>query len=104
MGVHLLQVRARCVARFRSLEQAGHLPLDVEQRIRNQYAPDLSSGWGLEAVQARPDAPLPPPVLPALHAGMGSSQHRTAAAVPWQAPCAGSCAQPALYGTLFFQF
>jgi hypothetical protein len=57
----MLQVRARCVARFRSLEQAGQLPADVDQRIRNQYAPDLGSGWGLEAVQARPCAPYPVP-------------------------------------------
>lgn len=99
MGSAMLQVRARCVARFRSLEQAGQLPPDVEQRIRNQYAPDLSSGWGLEAVQARP-LPLAVPLLICRHELFARlcvcHDGCSVAAVP----CMGSCMQLSTHGLL----
>ena len=49
----ITQVRARCVAQAQRLQQDEALPHGIQQRIANLYAPDLSSGWGIECVQVR---------------------------------------------------
>ncbi len=46
-----MQVRARCVAQFHKLMQKNVLLEGIEQRIANQYAPDIACGWGVECVQ-----------------------------------------------------
>lgn len=57
-GLPAVQVRARCVAQFLALREAGALPPDIDQTIRNLYWCAPPAGWA-DACNAHTWQPQP---------------------------------------------